>query len=54
MRDMAKLIQSFPEGYKISGVWSEAMRQIGNAVPVKLAQAVGSQLRALLERDAAK
>ena len=48
----AKLIQSFPEGYKISGVWSEAMRQIGNAVPVKLAQAVGSQLRALLERDA--
>lgn len=40
----AKLIQTFPVNYKISGVWSEAMRQIGNAVPVKLAQDISQSL----------
>ena len=40
----AKLIQTFPAGYKISGAWGEALRQIGNAVPVKLAEILGQQL----------
>ena len=37
----AKLIQTFPSDYKISGSWGEAMRQIGNAVPVMLAEKMG-------------
>ncbi len=32
----AKKIQTFPDNYRISGSWTESMRQIGNAVPVKL------------------
>lgn len=45
----AKKIQTFPECYRIEGAWTEAMRQIGNAVPVKLAQILGQQLRQTLE-----
>lgn len=40
----AASIQTFPEDYVFSGAWSEAMRQIGNAVPVRLAAAVTGQL----------
>jgi DNA (cytosine-5)-methyltransferase 1 len=40
----AKRIQTFPDDYVISGTWGEAMRQIGNAVPVKLARTIGSEL----------
>ena len=40
----AKLIQTFPEDYVILGNWSEAMRQIGNAVPVHLAKIMGDAL----------
>lgn len=36
----AARIQTFPDRYALHGAWSEAMRQIGNAVPVKLAEAV--------------
>ena len=31
-----KRIQTFPDDYQITGAWTEAMRQIGNAVPVLL------------------
>jgi DNA (cytosine-5)-methyltransferase 1 len=41
----AARIQTFPDDYIFSGCWSEAMRQIGNAVPVALAAAVGVSLR---------
>ena len=47
----AKLIQSFPADFRIVGSWGEALRQIGNAVPVKLAQTVGAHLRKLLETE---
>lgn len=45
----AKLIQTFPSSYKILGNWGEAMRQIGNAVPVKLATRLGKALIKVLE-----
>ncbi len=34
-------LQTFPDDFYISGSWTEGMRQIGNAVPVKLAEVVG-------------
>jgi len=39
-----KRIQTFPDSYKITGSWTEAMRQLGNAVPVKLAQTISSSI----------
>nr|WP_277557195.1 DNA cytosine methyltransferase [Ereboglobus sp. PH5-10] len=47
----AKLIQTFPANYKISGRWGEALRQIGNAVPVKLAEGIGRKIAALLQKE---
>ena len=44
----AKRIQTFPDDYIITGAWGEAMRQLGNAVPVQLAYIIGdSVLKAL-------
>ena len=40
----AKRIQTFPDDYKISGSWTETMRQIGNAVPVELGHCIASSL----------
>jgi DNA (cytosine-5)-methyltransferase 1 len=40
----AKKIQTFPHDYVIKGAWGEAMRQIGNAVPVLLAEKIGNSL----------
>jgi DNA (cytosine-5)-methyltransferase 1 len=39
-----KRIQTFPDDYKITGAWTEAMRQIGNAVPVLLGEKIGETL----------
>jgi DNA (cytosine-5)-methyltransferase 1 len=39
VREAARL-QTFPDEWVISGAWSEGMRQMGNAVPVWLAQQV--------------
>lgn len=46
----AALIQTFPRRYRFYGFHDQVERQIGNAVPVRLAQAVGSIIRKLLER----
>lgn len=45
----AKLIQTFPSEFIVDGSWTEAMRQIGNAVPVKLAEAIAKRLRDIIE-----
>jgi len=59
VRESARL-QAFPDTYELHGAWGEAMRQLGNAVPVTLAQqmagSVASQLlladqRALASRE---
>ena len=43
VRESARL-QTFPDGFELHGAWSEAMRQLGNAVPVALAQLVASSV----------
>ena len=40
----AKRIQTFPDSFVIKGAWGEAMRQIGNAVPVLLGETMGREL----------
>ena len=44
----AKLIQTFPKDFAVTGAWGEAMRQIGNAVPVKLSELIGKKLHTQL------
>lgn len=39
VRESARL-QTFPDDYRFHGSWSESMRQLGNAVPVRLAEVV--------------
>ncbi|GMV89113.1 MAG: DNA cytosine methyltransferase [Chthonomonas sp.] len=48
VREAARL-QTFPDEYEFSGSWSEIMRQLGNAVPVRLAAVVASSLKQHLE-----
>lgn len=43
VRESAR-IQTFPDNYRFIASWTESMRQIGNAVPVKLAEAVGNSV----------
>lgn len=43
VRESAR-IQTFPDGYVFHGSWTETMRQLGNAVPVGLAQVVASSV----------
>lgn len=53
VRESARL-QTFPDGYVFGGSWSEAMRQLGNAVPVELGRIVAASVAEhLLKCDAA-
>ena len=47
-REAARL-QTFPDGYRFSGPWSEVMRQLGNAVPVDMARYLSNSIREALE-----
>jgi DNA (cytosine-5)-methyltransferase 1 len=50
VRESARL-QTFPDDFKFHGSWTETMRQLGNAVPVELAECVAcsvvEQLKAI-------
>ncbi len=48
VREAAR-IQTFPDRWLFEGSWSEAMRQLGNAVPVSLAAVVASSVKHRLE-----
>ncbi len=43
IRESARL-QTFPDQYELHGAWGEAMRQLGNAVPVVLGQQVAASV----------
>jgi DNA (cytosine-5)-methyltransferase 1 len=43
VREAAR-IQTFPDGFKFHGAWTETMRQLGNAVPVMLARVVAASV----------
>ena len=65
VREAARM-QTFPDDYRFHGSWTETMRQLGNAVPVRLAQIVASgvasellihsekELKATIQRLASK
>ena len=50
VRESARL-QTFPDDYELHGPWGKAMRQLGNAVPVKLAQVVANSVHAALREE---
>jgi DNA (cytosine-5)-methyltransferase 1 len=47
VRESARL-QTFPDDYVFHGSWSETMRQLGNAVPVRLAEIMGRDVERAL------
>lgn len=44
VRESAAL-QTFPDQYELKGSWTEAMRQLGNAVPVDLANSIATNVK---------
>jgi DNA (cytosine-5)-methyltransferase 1 len=44
VRESARL-QTFPDDFRFHGAWTEAMRQLGNAVPVRLADIVARSVK---------
>lgn len=49
VRESARL-QTFPDNYLFHGSWSECMRQLGNAVPVTLANVVANSVKEALDK----
>jgi DNA (cytosine-5)-methyltransferase 1 len=47
VRESARL-QTFPDDFIFLGSWTESMRQLGNAVPVTLAETVARNLNRML------
>jgi DNA (cytosine-5)-methyltransferase 1 len=47
VRECARL-QTFPDEFQVAGSWTEQMRQMGNAVPVSLANIIASDIAAKL------
>jgi DNA (cytosine-5)-methyltransferase 1 len=53
IRESARL-QTFPDSYLFTSSWTESMRQIGNAVPVALAETVARSVQAALKKHVAQ
>jgi DNA (cytosine-5)-methyltransferase 1 len=51
IRESARL-QSFPDTFVFPDSWTESMRQIGNAVPVELAELIARRLASVLGQNA--
>lgn len=51
IRELARL-QTFPDLYRLDGVWMQTVRQLGNAVPVMLARVLGESIAATLKKTA--
>ncbi|HUO29831.1 MAG TPA: DNA cytosine methyltransferase [Bryobacteraceae bacterium] len=47
VRESAR-VQTFPDEFVFPGSWTETMRQLGNAVPVQLAEVIASDIRRCL------
>ncbi len=41
----AAALQDFPDSYEFRGTWTESMRQLGNAVPVRVARVFATSIR---------
>lgn len=52
IRESARL-QTFPDNFVFPCSWTESMRQIGNAVPVRLAQCLGESIKKKLQTASA-
>jgi len=50
IRESARL-QTFPDSFVFPNSWTESMRQIGNAVPVLLAEIIAKRLKTTLARN---
>ncbi len=50
VRESARL-QTFPDDYQLHGSWTEAMRQLGNAVPVELARVLAMNVASRLKAN---
>lgn len=50
MRESARL-QTFPDKYVFTGPWGRIIRQLGNAVPVKLGQVIVSSLKKAIQES---
>ena len=48
VRECAARLQTFPDSYVFMGPWTRCMRQLGNAVPVLLAEVVAKAVQAKL------
>lgn len=53
VRECAR-VQTFPDAYQFNGSRTEAMRQIGNAVPVSLAKTLTCSIREVLADNASE
>jgi DNA (cytosine-5)-methyltransferase 1 len=49
VRECARL-QTFPDEYVFMGSWTESMRQLGNAVPMQLAEVIATSIHTRLKR----
>lgn len=53
VRESARL-QTFPDNFLFHGSWTEAMRQLGNAVPVELATVIAKNVAAVIKNSGAR